>query len=62
MSAMAKKRTASQRVSEEESAPQWHAATNDDRIRVNNEINRLMLHCATTSKVMHDDHDDQHSL
>lgn len=54
---MTKKRTASQRVSEETCAPTWHAATNDDRIRVNNEIDRLMHHCADMSKVMHNDRD-----
>jgi hypothetical protein len=58
----AKKRTASQQMSEEEPAPKWHAATNDDRIRVNNEIHRLMSHCAEMSKVMHDDHDAQVSF
>ena len=57
MSAMTKKRTASQQMSEEEPAPKWHQATNDDRIRVNNEIHRLMSHCATVSKVMQNDRD-----
>jgi hypothetical protein len=55
-SRLEKKRTASQ-LTEEESAPKWHEATNDDRIRVNNEIDRLMRHCAEMSKVMRNDRD-----
>jgi hypothetical protein len=53
---VSQKRTASQ-LTEVTYAPQhkpWHEATNDDRIRVNNEIDRLMHHCADMSKVMHD--------